>query len=63
MHRAAQTVIEQERTPQAHASTIHLWLEFAGRICRQLVCDCHLQNQVATSLISIKQIELELVIF
>src|SRR2546423_780526 len=31
-----------------------LWLEVAGRICRQLICDYHLRKQVETRLTSIK---------
>jgi len=37
------------RTPR-----IPLWLEVAGRICRQLICDYHLRKQVETRLTSIK---------
>ena len=31
-----------------------LWLEIAGRIYRQLICDYHLRKQVETRLMSIK---------
>jgi len=31
-----------------------LWLEIAGRMCRQLICDYHLRKQVETRLTSIK---------
>ena len=34
--------------------SLWLWLEVAGRICRQLICDYHLRKQVETRLMSIK---------
>jgi hypothetical protein len=38
-------------------------LDFAGRICRQLICESHLRTQAATRQPSIKQIEIARVSF
>jgi len=39
--------------PCSHLSA-QLWIEVAGRMYRQLICDCHWQSQMAALLISIK---------